>query len=152
MAESEKERRDRELIELLTELRVALPGVQVLFSFLLIVPFNARWGQATGFDHAVYFATLLLAALSSILLMSPSAQHRLLFRRHYERRMLAVANRIVIAGIGCLGLAVVGAVLMVTHVLFGLAAAAIASCAAGLVIGVVWYVLPLRVAAAAEER
>ena len=151
MAEDEKQRRDRELIELLNELRVALPGVQVLFSFLLVVPFNARWGSATRFDHVVYFVTLLLAAVSSILLISPSAQHRLLFRRHYEQRMLGIANRIATAGIACLGLAILGAVLMVTHVLFGVAAAVIASCGAGLVIVVIWYALPLRVAAAAER-
>ncbi|MDX6644869.1 MAG: hypothetical protein QOK40_596 [Miltoncostaeaceae bacterium] len=144
MAEDEKERRDRELMELVSELRVALPGVQVLFSFLLIVPFNQRWGRTTQFDHAVYLATLLLAAAASTLLISPSAQHRLLFRRRYEERMLLTANRIAIAGIGCLGLAMIGAVLLVTHVLFGLLPAAVTASCAGLVIGWAWYLLPLR--------
>ena len=144
MAEDEKERRDRELTELVSELRVALPGVQVLFSFLLIVPFNQRWGRTSGFDHGVYLTTLLLAAVASALLISPSAQHRLLFRRHYEARMLFTANRIAVAGIGCLGLAIVGAVLLVTHVLFGIVPAAITSSGAGLVIGWAWYLLPLR--------
>jgi hypothetical protein len=144
MAEDEKERRDRELMELVNELRVALPGVQVLFSFLLIVPFNQRWGRTSQFDHAVYLATLLLAAAASALLISPSAQHRLLFRRKYEERMLFTANRIAIAGIGCLGLAIIGAILLVTHVLFGLLPAAVTASCAGLLIAWVWYLLPLR--------
>jgi hypothetical protein len=144
MAEDEKERRDRELMELVQELRVALPGVQVLFSFLLVVPFNQRWARTSDFDHGVYLATLLLAAVASALLISPSAQHRLLFRRNYKERMLFTANRIAIAGIGCLGLAIIGAVLLVTHVIFGLLAAAVTSSSAALVIGWAWYLLPLR--------
>ena len=144
MAEDEKRRQERELTELVNELRVALPGVQVLFSFLLIVPFSQLFGRTSDFERGIYLTTLLLAAAASALLIAPSAQHRLLFRRGYKERMLFTANRIAIAGIGCLGLAIIGAVLLVTHVLFGLIPAAVTASCAGLVIGWAWYLLPLR--------
>jgi uncharacterized protein DUF6328 len=144
MAEGDRKRQQRELQELVNELRVALPGVQVLFSFLLIVPFSEQFGRTSDFERGVYLTTLLVAAAASALLISPSAQHRLLFRRGYKERMLITANRLAIAGIGCLGLAIIGAVLLVTHVLFGLIPAAATSSCAGLLIGWGWYLLPLR--------
>jgi O-antigen/teichoic acid export membrane protein len=143
MVEDEKQRRDRELIELLNELRVALPGVQVLFSFLLVVPFTEEFKLTSDFQRGVYLTTLLLAAAASVLLMAPSSQHRLLFRRHFEQKMLFTANRLAIAGMGCLGLAIMGAVLLVTHLLFGGVAGAVAAGGAGLLIAWLWYLLPL---------
>jgi O-antigen/teichoic acid export membrane protein len=144
MSEEPQERRDQELNELLQELRVALPGVQVLFAFLLTVPFSNRFGETSEFERGIYLATLLLAAAASALLIAPSAQHRLLFRRRLEARMLITANRLVLVGMACLALSIIGAVLLVTHVLFGLLAGALASLAAGLLIAWAWYALPLR--------
>jgi uncharacterized protein DUF6328 len=96
--EDQKERRDRELIELLNELRVALPGVQVLFAFLLIVPFSQRFSTVTQLQRYVFLATLLCAAVSAVLLIAPSSHHRLLWREHAKEETLATANRLTIGG------------------------------------------------------
>ena len=106
--ESEYERTARELGELLQELRVALPGVQVLFAFLLTVPFSARFGSITPLQEVVFFATLVCTALSAVLLLAPSAHHRLLWRCHARERRLRVANRFAIAGMILLALAMMG--------------------------------------------
>ena len=78
--ETEKERLDRNLEQLLGELRVALPGVQVLFAFLLVVPFNQRFADITSFQQTVYFVTLLCATAACACLIAPTAHHRLEFR------------------------------------------------------------------------
>src|SRR3954454_21701601 len=101
--ESQHQRVDRELIELLNELRVALPGVQVLFAFLLTVPFTQRFARTTTIERDIYLVTLILAALSSILLITPSSQHRILFRKRHKEALLIRANRYAIAGLICLG-------------------------------------------------
>ena len=118
--ESRKERIDRELMELLNELRVALPGVQFLFAFLLIVPFQQTRDQLTDFQRDVYFATLLAAAVATGLLIAPAAQHRVLFRQHDKEALLRRSNRSATLGLTVLALAIVGAVLLVTDVLFDL--------------------------------
>lgn len=141
--ETPKQRRDRELIELLNELRLATPGVQLVFGFLLIVPFNARFDDTSTFERGLYVASLLLSAASMILLVGASVQHRLLFRRHFEMRMLLTANRIALLGLTCLGLALLAALLFATHFIFGPVAAASIGTVAGLLIIGVWYVLPL---------
>src|SRR5438270_234729 len=117
--ETEVERLDRNLTELLNELRVALPGVQVLFAFLLVAPFNQGFQKVSDFERKLYFATLLCTALSSILLIAPSMHHRLLFRQRQKPFLVTTANRLTIAGLAMLALAMTGAVLLVTHVLFG---------------------------------
>ncbi|HZT64794.1 MAG TPA: DUF6328 family protein [Acidimicrobiales bacterium] len=117
--ETKQQRVDRELGELLNELRVALPGVQVLFAFLLTVPFQQHFQHITSFLRNVYQATLLASALAVILLISPAAQHRLLFRRHDKEPMLFRFNRYAVAGLVCLGAALTGSVLLVTSYLFG---------------------------------
>jgi hypothetical protein len=142
-AETGKERIDRELIELLNELRVALPGVQVLFAFLLTVPFAARWTTVTTFQRDIYFVTLLCTALSSALLIAPSAQHRLLFRQREKEKMLIVANRLTIAGLGVLALAIVGVVLLITDVLFGTTMTVIVTVATAIPFLLGWYAYPL---------
>ena len=91
--ESPKQRVDRELIEMLNELRVALPGVQILFGFLLTVPFAQRFSQITQTQRAAYLATLLLLALASLLFIAPAAQHRVLFRHHDKEALLLRASR-----------------------------------------------------------
>src|SRR4029077_6234371 len=96
--ESKKERVDRELIELLNELRVALPGVQVLFAFMLVVPFNQRFTELTTAERCFYYAAFVSAALGVALLIAPSSYHRLRFRQGDKERMLFTSNRLMVAG------------------------------------------------------
>jgi hypothetical protein len=141
--QAREERADKDLIELLNELRVALPGVQVLFAFLLTVPFQQRFQRVGAFQREVYHSTLLLSALSIVLLITPAAQHRLLFRQEDKDRMLVRFNRYAIAGQLCLGAALTGALLLVTSYLFGTARAiATTGTAVALILGL-WVVAPL---------
>jgi hypothetical protein len=140
----QESRLDRELIELLNELRVALPGVQILFAFLLTVPFNGRFERVTDLQETVYFVALLLTLVSSALLMAPTAYHRLRFRQRDKERMLQISNRFAIAGIGALALAMTAAIFLVTDFLFEAWAAAIVALLAGLLLALVWFLLPLR--------
>lgn len=141
--ETEPERLDRQLLELLNEVRVAVPGVQVLFAFLLTVPFTQRWNRTTDLQQDVYFATLLMTAVATALLMAPSAVHRLLFKRGDKRFIVSVANRATVAGLAALAIAVALAVFLISDVLFDITAAAIAAgCVFGFTVGL-WYVLPL---------
>ncbi len=142
--ESEGERLDRNLNELLQELRVALPGVQVLFAFLLAVPFQQNFSEITPFQERVYFATLLLTALSAALLISPSAYHRMTFRMQQKDHLIFLANKLAIAGLGCLALAMTGAIMLITDVLFGTTATIFFSAASLAVFVSLWYALPLR--------
>jgi hypothetical protein len=142
--ESEGERLDRNLSEMLQELRVALPGVQVLFAFLLAVPFQQNFTKITSFQKDVYFATLLLTAISAALLIAPSAYHRMTFRQQQKDHLIFLANRLAIAGLGCLALAMTGAIMLITDVLFGTTATIITSAAAILVFALLWYALPLK--------
>jgi hypothetical protein len=142
--ETEDERLDRNLGELLQELRIALPGVQVLFAFLLAVPFQQHFTSIGAFDKKAYFATLLLTALSAALLIAPSAYHRLTFRYQQKGRLVFVANRLAIAGLGTLALAMTCAVMLITDVLFGTVATTVVTTLAVLAMFVLlWAVLPL---------
>jgi hypothetical protein len=142
--ESEGERLDRNLAELLQELRVALPGVQVLFAFLLAVPFQQGFDEITAFQEKVFFVTLLLTAISAALLISPTAYHRMTFRRQQKKHLIFIANRLAIAGIAALALAMTGAIMLITDVLFGTAATLVFSAAALAMFVVLWGLLPLR--------
>ncbi len=143
--ESESQRLDRNLGELLQELRVALPGVQVLFAFLLAVPFQRNFTEINGFEKGVYFFTLLCTALSAILLIAPSPYHRFTFRLQQKRELIHLANRFTIAGLSFLALAMIGAIVLITNVLFNSAAVtALAGAGATLAFTTFWYVLPLR--------
>jgi Cu/Ag efflux pump CusA len=115
--ETRAERIDRELVELLNELRVGLPGVQFLFAFLLTVPFQARGGNLRPFDRDVYVVTLVAAAVATVLLIAPAAQHRVLFRQHDKEGLLRRSSRSAYAGLLVLALAVPAAVLLVVDVL-----------------------------------
>src|SRR5881397_3111932 len=103
--EGEKQRVDRELIELLNELRVAMPGVQVLFAFLLIVPFSNGFPKMTPVQRDVYFVAFLCTAVATLLLIAPSIHHRLRFRDRDKEALLQRANRLSIAGLGFLAVA-----------------------------------------------
>jgi hypothetical protein len=116
--ETRDERINRELIELLNELRVGLPGVQFLFAFLLIVPFQQTAAHITDFQRDVYFVTLVAAAVASALLIAPAAQHRVLFRQHDKEKLLRRSSRSAFAGLVVLATALVSAVLLVLDVLF----------------------------------
>jgi hypothetical protein len=134
---------DRELIELLNELRVALPGVQVLFAFLLTVPFSQRFPSLTGLQRGVYFGTVIATALASMFLIAPSSYHRLRWRQHDKERMLVTSNRLSITGTAFLAISIAAAVFLISDVLFGVGAAALAG---GLMAGLVtwfWFGLPL---------
>jgi O-antigen/teichoic acid export membrane protein len=116
--ESEQARLDRQLDQLLTELRVAMPGVQVLFAFLLAVPFQQRFVTVTDFQQDVYFVTLLAAAAASALFIAPTAFHRLVFQSRDKPYLIAVSSKLAVAGLVFLAIAMNGAVLLVTDVLF----------------------------------
>jgi high-affinity Fe2+/Pb2+ permease len=142
--ESEGERLDRNLGELLQELRVALPGVQVLFAFLLAVPFQQNFTKITPFQEKVYFVTLLLTALSAALLIAPSAYHRMTFRMQQKDHLVFLANKLSIAGLACLALAMTGAIVLITDVLFGSAATVVTGTVAFSVFLLLWYAMPLK--------
>ena len=141
--ETKEERLNRELIELLNELRVALPGVQILFAFLLTVPFTQRFNQATDLQRDMYFFTFLCAAASTALLIAPSAYHRLTWRQHDKEHLLTMSNRLSIAGTVFLAIAMSSTVFVVTDVLFEATAAAFVAAATAVFYAWFWYVMPL---------
>jgi O-antigen/teichoic acid export membrane protein len=141
--ESTQDKGHRQLIELLNELRVALPGVQVLFAFLLTVPFTQGWTRVTPFQQDLYYATLLSSAAATAFLIAPSAIHRLDFQQGDKARIVAVSNVLAIVGLSFLALAMVGVVLLISDVLYG------GSIVVGFTVGiaavfvVLWYGIPL---------
>jgi hypothetical protein len=141
--EDKSEQLNRELIELLNELRVALPGVQVLFAFLLIVPFSQGFERMTEIQRDVYFASVLATALSTLLLIAPSAMHRIEWRQHDKEALLRMSNTLAIAGTIFLALGMTAVLFLITDVLFeGTAASLVAGIAAGL-FTLVWFAVPL---------
>lgn len=141
--ESTRERLDRELNELLQELRVALPGVQVLFAFLLTVPFSQGFPQMTDLQRDMYFGTLLATAVASILFISPTAYHRLRWRQYDKEQMLVTSTRLSIAGIVALALAVAGAVFLIGDFMFGIAVAGVSTAIVAACLVWFWFGLPL---------
>jgi len=142
--EDDKARLDRELIELLNELRVALPGVQVIFAFLLTVPFSQRFASISDLRRDAFFATFVCTAAASVLLIAPSAQHRLLWRQYDKQKLLERANAMAIAGLAFLALAISGATFLVTDIVFGTAEASAVTAGVAGGIAVFWYIVPLR--------
>jgi hypothetical protein len=116
--ESEHEQRDRQMLELLNELRVALPGVQILFAFLLTVPFSARWGDLSFFQRDIFYFTFVTGSLSTACFLTPSVNHRLRFHQRERAWVIESANKLAIAGFVFLALAMGGAVLLITDVMF----------------------------------
>jgi uncharacterized protein DUF6328 len=141
--ETPAERADRNLNELLSELRVALPGVQVLFAFLLTVPFSQRFTRLSETQRATFYVTLMLTAVATLLLIAPTAHHRVQFRMKAKQHIVDVANRLVIAGLLFLALAMAGAVLLITSVLYGDDAGVAAAVAAAVLFTPVWFAWPL---------
>jgi hypothetical protein len=141
--EAPDERLNRELIELLNELRVALPGAQVLFAFLLTVPFSDRFQDLTGSQRAFYFAAFVGTTIATGLFMAPTAYHRIRFREGDKERMLRTSNRFAIVGIGFLALSVTMAVVLTADLLFGLATAAMVGLATFAFLVWVWFAIPV---------
>jgi Family of unknown function (DUF6328) len=141
--ETEAERDDRNLIELLQELRVAGLGVQVLFGFLLSIPFTTRFVKLSHAQHGLYVATLVLAAVSTALLLAPVAYHRLVFRRHRKEQLVKDANILAILGLAAVGLAVSGAVLLVVSYVDHGATVWLITLFVVCLFAVLWFVLPL---------
>ncbi len=142
-SEDSSARINRELIELLNELRVALPGVQVLFAFLLAVPFSKGFATATQFQRDLFFGVLVSTAVSAAFLIAPSAWHRLRFRQRDKERMLLTSNSLAIAGLGFLAIAMVGAVMLISDYVFSEALTVASGIVAIILFGGLWYVLPL---------
>jgi predicted membrane channel-forming protein YqfA (hemolysin III family) len=143
VSEDRGSRLDRELIELLNELRVALPGVQVLFAFLLTVPFSQRFGSVTPTQRAVYFACVLSTAAATVLFIAPTAYHRLRWRDRDKEQMLRSANRMAIVGTVFLAASITSVVWVITSVLFGTLPAALAGILVAGLVTSLWYALPL---------
>jgi hypothetical protein len=141
--ETEKERLDRNLNEMLGGLRVIMPGVQVLFAFLLVVPFNQRFTSITEFERSVYFVTLIATAIATALLIAPGAIHRVEFRADDKKWIVFTGNTLVVVGFGFLGVAVTSAVLFVTHFAYSNGLSIAATVLVGVLIFGLWYVLPL---------
>jgi uncharacterized protein DUF6328 len=116
--ETELERADRNLVELLQEVRVVQTGVQVLFAFLLTAPLAPRFPELSQFQRLTYFGTLLAAGAAAMLLIAPTAYHRILFRLGDKEHLVSVANRFTLAGLTCVAVSMVGALLLVTDLLF----------------------------------
>ncbi len=146
---NEHEKRDRQLIELLNELRVALPGVQVMFAFLLAVPFSNGYRRMSEFQKDVFLVAFLATAVSSALLIAPSAYHRLRFRERDKEHMILLSNRLAIAGSVLLAAAISCTVYLITDVLYGEPYGAVAAALAAVVYASLWYGLALVRAAKA---
>jgi hypothetical protein len=150
--ETRKERIDRELIELLNELRVALPGVQFLFAFLLIVPFQQKVDRITEFQRDVYFVALLSAAIATALLIAPAAQHRVLFRQKEKESLLRRSHRSAFAGLLVLAVAICSALLLVVDVLFSRAQAWATAGVVGALFLWWWVLVPYWVRSRSEQE
>jgi hypothetical protein len=142
--ESEKQRLNRELIELLNELRVVLPGVQVLFAFLLTIPFARGFPDLDRLDRDVYFGALLAAVASSILLIAPSAYHRVLFRHHDKEYVIEMATRMALVGTFALAVSISCAVFVIADFVFGGVAAGVVGALVTIMSVTFWFLLPLR--------
>jgi hypothetical protein len=141
-AETELQRLDRNFTELLQEVRVAKTGPQILFAFLLTLAFTSRFEQVSSFQRGIYITTLGLTAASVSLLIAPVSAHRLLFRRHEKARLVRIANRLTIAGLLALCLAIVGLLWFITDVLFGRLVGASVAAFSAVWFAAFWYALP----------
>jgi ribose/xylose/arabinose/galactoside ABC-type transport system permease subunit len=141
--EDRKERVNRELIELLNELRVALPGVQVLFAFLLVLPFQRGFAEISDADRSVYTTALIASALAAALLIAPSMYHRLNFRRQVKEQMIFDSNKLLVVGMVLTAVGVACSIFLVVDVVYGETPAIVATAATAVVYVLVWLALPL---------
>ena len=141
--ETEEQRDDRNVGELVQELRVAGLGVQVLFGFLLSLPFSNRFSQLSGAQRDLYVTCLVFAAVSTTLLIGPVAYHRLVFRRGLKERLVRFANNLAILGLTAVGGSVLSAVLLVTWYVAGAAAGSVITALVGVMMFSLWLAVPL---------
>jgi uncharacterized protein DUF6328 len=150
--ETPLERLDRNLEEMTGELRVVVTGVQVLFAFLLVVPFDSGFAHVGRFEQTVYIVTLILAALAAVCTIAPSAQHRFLFRYDDKRHLVFSSNRVVIAGLAFLAMAMCGCMLLVATKLFGVGTGTLTAALGSLPFIALWFAIPLRRRVALDAR
>jgi len=141
--ESPDERRDRELIELLNELRVTLPGVQVLLAFMLTIPFAQRFNTLSGLQKDTFIVAFLTVTCSTILLMTPTAYHRMRWRRREKERLLQTSNRLALVGIALLGIALAEVVFLVMDLMVDEPVAFLLAACTLLLLAGLWFALPL---------
>lgn len=141
--ETELQRLDRNTIELVNELRVAGTGVQVLFAFLLIVPFNNRWTKVTAFERYDYYVTLLCVAVAAVLLIAPSVHHRLLFRRGQKEFIVQLGSRLAVVAAAFLAVGLTGILVLISDFVFSGAAAVVVGLCSAVVVTSLWFVVPL---------
>ena len=141
--EEAREIRDRQIAEMLQELRVAITGGQILFGFLLTVPFAQRWSETDDLQRALFLTTLLAIASATGCFIAPTAAHRLRFHQRDRSFLVSYANVAAIAGLVCLLVAMVSAVLLVTDFVFARTTAVIATAAIALVLTTLWFAVPL---------
>jgi hypothetical protein len=139
----EEIKRDRQMAELLQELRVALPGVQILFAFLLTVPFSQGFQKATAFQRDLFFGTLIATAASTVCFIAPTATHRLRFHQGERAYIIESSNRLLIVGLVFLAFAIIGALALITDYLFDLATHWYWPAGVALLLVVLWFVRPL---------
>ena len=139
----DEDRTERQMAELLQELRVALPGVQILFAFLLTVPFAQGFARVTSFQRNLFFAVLLATAASTIFLIAPTATHRLRFHKSDRQYVIESAHKLMIAGLVLLALAIVGALVLITDYLFGLGGQWYWPLLIALLLVALWFARPL---------
>jgi hypothetical protein len=142
--ETDDERWDRNFYDLLQEVRVAQTGVQILFAFLLTLPFAARFNATSELDRVIYVITLLSAAAASAFLIAPVSYHRLLFRMGKKPELVRNASRMAVCGVVCLLISIVGAVFVVLDVVFDVWLGVIGAAGLFVLATTLWFVLPLR--------
>lgn len=142
--ETHKQRVDRELIEFLNELRVVLPGVQVLFAFLLTLRFSSFYPDNDTGVRVAYIIAFYSVALAAVLMMTVPSLHRLRFRQGDKDAILKASNRLLLAGIVCLGVSMVSAVWMISELMFDRMVANTIGIVAGVTVVLLWFILPLR--------
>jgi hypothetical protein len=141
--ETAAQRDDRNLSELIQELRVAGLGVQVLFGFLLSLPFTTKFGQLSDGQRDLYLACVTLSAVATVLLIAPVAYHRLVFRRGQKERVVRFANQLAILGLSAVGVAVVASVLLLTWYVAGALAGGLLTGVVAVLIALLWFTVPV---------
>ena len=142
-SEDEQKRLDRELIELLNELRVALPGVQVLFAFMLVVPFNQGFSSLSSVERWIYYAAFITAALAAALLIAPSSYHRIRFRQGDKEKMVKLGNALLVWGLAAVAVSMTLSVGLISEFVFGTTMAFIGGIGVGAALAWFWFGLPL---------
>jgi len=150
--ENLREKLNRELIELLQEMRVVLPGIQVIFGFLLTVPFTARFAQLTSLQRSVFFVSFIAAGGAIAFLVAPTSYHRLRWRQYDKENLLRLANKFAIIGLAFFALSLIGIAFIVTDMVIETRAAIWVAAGFGLVALLLWFVLPLARRAQQEPR